>query len=561
MKTIDIGALRPKWRGAYDKYATYSPNDILRFNGAIYRCIQESREIEPINGLYFEPLTLGSDTLTAKGQVLTFDGQVQVPVQAGNNGEYLKMVNGMPTWALQEGRAGANCKALCKGTPVNSIKTSAFLMDDGSIRCCGEGTHCVNGSGTADAVYLPQAVAIDPDNPPRTPFNAVYANHYAFYATTEDGDVYSWGHNDFGQLGLGHTADTPVATLISFFRDNDVKIKEVITPYEGYSQYCQTYFLTFTGELYAVGHNGHGQLGDGTTTNKSIPVRCGFLTGIKKVAVSITYYTGVLALEENGDVWAWGYNGQGALGFGDTTNRTSPNKISSVSDVKDILMVAGHNSGSTGIHSVSILVANSGKVYTAGSNFNGQLGVGDTTNRTGFVQMATDIIQKKVFAGGGCYLGIAFVDDNDNLFVCGSNDRGQLGLGDTTYRTTLTQVVAPFEGGVEKVGFFGSHNDGFTIVLDKAGKLWGAGYNGQGQIARGNSFVAVNAGFYPLAFSHPHLDLKIVDFYTCGLSGETSLFALTEDGRVMACGYNNLGQLGTQSANLHRAGTLETVLF
>lgn len=561
MKTIDIGALRPKWRGAYDTYAIYAVNDIVRFKSAIYRCIRESREIEPTNSAYFEPLALGSDTLTAKGELLTFDGQVQIPIPAGRNGEYLKMTGGMPVWSLQEGRAGANCKALSKGTPVNGIKTSAFLMDDASIRCCGEGSHYVNGSGTADHLYLPQAVAIDPINPPRSPFNAVYQNHYGFYATTEDGDVYSWGHNDFGQLGQGHTTDYPVATLISYFRDNGIKIKEVITPYEGYGHYCQAYFLTFTGELYAVGHNGYGQLGDGTTVNKSIPVRCGFLTGITKIVASCTYYTGVLALDENGDVWAWGYNAQGALGFGDTTNRTSPNKITSLSNIVDVLSIGGHNSGSSGIYTTSAVVAANGKVYTAGSNFAGQLGQGDITNKTGFAQVATDIIPKKVYLGGGCYAVLAFVDKNDNLFVCGANDRGQLGDGTTTNRTTLVKINANFTGGVDKVAFFGSHNDGFSIVLDKSGKLWGAGYNGNGQIARGSSFAAVNAEFYPLVFSHPHLGLKVIDFYTCGLSGETSLFALTEDGRVMACGYNNLGQLGTQSANLHKAGTLETVLF
>lgn len=561
MKTIDIGVLRPKWRGAYDKYATYSPNDILRFKGAIYRCVKESQEFEPTNSAYFETLALGSDTLIAKGDLLSFDGQVQVPIPAGNNDEYLKMVDGMPAWALQEGRAGANCKALSKGLPVNSVKAFAFLMDDGSIRCCGEGSYYANGSGTADAVYLPQAVAIDPLNPPRTPFNAVYNGHYAFYATTEDGDVYSWGHNDFGQLGHGHTTDFPVATLISFFRDNNIKIKEVITPYEGYSHSCQTYFLTFTGEVYGVGYNGYGQLGDGTTVNKTIPVRCGFLTGIKKVIASITHYTGILALDENNEVWAWGYNGQGALGFGDTTNRTSPNKISSVSDVKDILFVAGHNTGSTTIYSMAVLITNSGKVYTCGSNFAGQLGVGDTTNRTGFVQIATDIIPKKVFLGGGCYGVLGLVDNNDNLYVCGANDRGQLGDGTTTNKTTLVKITAKFEGGVDKAGFFGSHNDSFSIVLDKSGKLWGAGYNGNGQIARGSSFAAVNNTFERLAYSHPHLDLKITDFQTCGLAGETTLYALTEDGRVMACGYNNFGQLGTQSANLHKAGTLENILF
>src|SRR5574344_2274627 len=247
MKTIDIGALRPRWRGAYSQSATYIPNDILRFKGAIYRCIREGVEIEPTNGNYFELLAQGSDTITNKGDLLTFDGQVQIPIPAGRNGEFLKMVDGMPAWALQEGRHGANCKAISKGMPANVCKTYAYLMDDGSIRCCGEGAYYPNGSGTATNVYVPQVVAIDPINPPKTPFNAIYGVHYGFYATTEDGDVYSWGHNDFGQLGHGTTTDNPVAMLISYFRDNNIKIKEVVIPYEGHNHSVQAFFLTFDG--------------------------------------------------------------------------------------------------------------------------------------------------------------------------------------------------------------------------------------------------------------------------------------------------------------------------
>ncbi len=561
MKTLDIGSLRPRWRGAYSQSATYLPNDILRFNGAIYRCIRECADDEPTNTVCFELLAQGSNGLANKGELLTFDGQVQIPVQAGKNGEFLKMVDGMPAWALQQGRPGANCKSLAKGMPCNSTKTTVYLMDDGSIRCCGEGSYGVNGSGTGDHLYLPQNVSIDPINPPRTPFNAVYAGRFGFYATTEDGDAYSWGYNDVGQLGHGNTTNIPTATLISFFRDNDIKIKEVITPYEGHNTNTQAFFLTFDGEVYGVGSNAHGQLGDGTVVNKNIPVRCGFLTGIKKLVVSCSHYAGMLALDDNGDVWAWGYNAQGALGLGDITNRTSPTKIASISNIVDILSVGGHNDASNTIHNMSVLVAADGKVYTAGSNFAGQLGHGDTVAKTGFVQVQTDIVPKKVYLGGGCYAVLAFVDNNDDLYVCGANNRGELGIGNTTNTTILTKVEAEFVGGVDKVGIFGSHNATFVIVLDKSGKLWGTGYNDKGQLARGNSFAVANNTFYPMAFSHPHLDLKPVDFFTCGMSGDTSLFVLTSDGRVMACGFNNLGQLGTQPSNLHKAGTLENVLF
>jgi hypothetical protein len=90
--------------------------------------------------------------------------------------------------------------------------------------------------------------------------------------------------------------------------------------------------LTTDGSLYAWGTNGNGQLGNGTTTNSSVPVpvdTTGALAGktITQIAVGI-YYS--FALTSDGSLYSWGYNGDGQLGNGTTTNSSVPVEVSAL---------------------------------------------------------------------------------------------------------------------------------------------------------------------------------------------------------------------------------------
>ena len=85
---------------------------------------------------------------------------------------------------------------------------------------------------------------------------------------------------------------------------------------------------TWTGisfpELYAWGFNGTGQLGLGDITNRSSPVQVGALNNWKLVAMG---GSSTLALNMDGKIYAWGNNSAGQLGLGDTTNRSSPVQV------------------------------------------------------------------------------------------------------------------------------------------------------------------------------------------------------------------------------------------
>ena len=81
--------------------------------------------------------------------------------------------------------------------------------------------------------------------------------------------------------------------------------------------------------LYSWGRNNNGQLGLGNTTLYSSPVQLGSLTDWSQVSSGI-YHT--LAIKTNGTLWSWGYNGVGSLGLGDTTNRSSPVQVGALTN-------------------------------------------------------------------------------------------------------------------------------------------------------------------------------------------------------------------------------------
>ena len=120
------------------------------------------------------------------------------------------------------------------------------------------------------------------------------------------------------------------------------------------------------GRAWAVGNNLQGQLGDGTTTSRSVPGMVLGLSGVKQLAAGSTHS---LALGGDGTVWAWGDNWAGQLGDGTTTGRPTPVKVAGLSGVKAI--AAGD------VHSLALL--NDGTVRGWGNNGHGQLGDGKVT--------------------------------------------------------------------------------------------------------------------------------------------------------------------------------------
>jgi alpha-tubulin suppressor-like RCC1 family protein len=143
---------------------------------------------------------------------------------------------------------------------------------------------------------------------------AAGANHT--FATKTDGTLWSWGYNTRGALGLNDTAN----------RSSPVQVGALTTWYQ-IANGGGSNFTTATktdGALWSWGRNNYGQLGLGDIVDRSSPVQVGALTTWYQVAAGLQHN---IATKTDGTLWAWGYNAEGALGLANVVNRSSPVQV------------------------------------------------------------------------------------------------------------------------------------------------------------------------------------------------------------------------------------------
>ena len=116
-------------------------------------------------------------------------------------------------------------------------------------------------------------------------------------AITEKGEVFSWGNNDYGQLGLGHNNHCNTPQLVEFF--NEKQIKNII------SGSNHVLAMTEEGEVFSWGCNHYGQLGLGHNNNCNTPQLVEFFNE-KQIRNIISGGYHVLAITEEGEVFSWG---------------------------------------------------------------------------------------------------------------------------------------------------------------------------------------------------------------------------------------------------------------
>jgi hypothetical protein len=143
---------------------------------------------------------------------------------------------------------------------------------------------------------------------------------YRSCALKNDGKLYCWGINSYGQVGNGTT--TTQTTPQEVLRD----VGEVALGSE------HTCAIKSDGKLYCWGLNNSGQLGDGTTTDKTTPPESPVLTDVKEVSLGYGY---TCAVKNDGGLYCWGNNGYGRLGDGSTSNKNTPTEIFSGGCIAD----------------------------------------------------------------------------------------------------------------------------------------------------------------------------------------------------------------------------------
>jgi len=179
------------------------------------------------------------------------------------------------------------------------------------------------------------------------------------------GDLWGWGENARGQVGDGTTENRTVPVPVRDLTD--------VIDITGGDNF--TVALRSDGTVWAWGANYSGQLGDGTTDHRHVPGQIPSLSDVVRVAAG---YTHAAALTADGEVWAWGSNDQGQLGDGTDTNRRSPVRVTTLSNVARLRCGFYH----------TLAVDNEGTVWAWGENFYGQLGTGTTDDSLAPIQPA-----------------------------------------------------------------------------------------------------------------------------------------------------------------------------
>lgn len=553
MTQIDLGNIRINWRGPYNDATRYVRHDAVSYQGSSYVAKRGFSAVIPAQGDDWDIMAAGTDQLAQEGDLLVHNGSAPARLLRGNNGQILQMIGNQPAWRDQCLDPSRRVWKLGKVNRHGGWCTRIYVMGNGIIKACGYGGNYSNGNPTGSHIYIPSSVATeDPD----VRFVEAFSGGQQHYGLTANGEVWSWGYNNYGQLGHGDTVNRAIAKRIDYFVDNNIQIAKVIPGRPNYHDYGVAYFLTTDGRLYACGYGSQGNIGTGTTSHQYIPVRCGALENIVDVGVSGLPYT-IYAVGDGGSLWVWGYNAHGQLGLGDTAQRSAPILNAAIPDAVKVLPVNGYQADGNVPKGSGFVLRADGSIWATGYNEYGQLGQGDTTQRNSFTQISKTDFFTDICASDGRCCTVGALNDQNEVYFWGYNGYGQLGTGNDTLQSTLYKPDGAFQGHVTRVQIGGGSSH-IGCIIQAGNDLWAAGYNGGGILGLGHADSKKSPFQKVLGVSG-----TIVDWSPFGQGTSAwGLGVLYNDGRVDACGANSsYGETGTRPANLHNIQKLTNVIF
>jgi alpha-tubulin suppressor-like RCC1 family protein len=404
--------------------------------------------------------------------------------------------------------------------------SSFALKGDGSL--WGWGDNGFGQLGNADPSAAPANLLspVQVVNPGTGKYVAVSGGGTHTLALQADGTLWSWGSNEFGQLGNGtSTPGAANSTPIQVGVDADWRAIS--------AGGAHSVVLKADGTLWSWGANDYGQLGNGVAVPGAIvtdPAQVGTDTDWGAVSAGDLY---TLALKRNGSVWGWGSGTSGELGNGVAANTSDPTPIGSPSGFDNIVAVAAG-----GGHSHALRA--NGALYAWGINFSGEFGNG-TANPAGAPAVVGFDTVSWIATEPGNQFTVA-LRSNGTLWGWGENSSGQLGDATFASRNTPAEVA-----GGAATWTASASGLAHTVALRGDGTLWGWGENGSGQVGDGTN--SSNSIPQQIFVTQPSSQ---IDNWRAVAAGDFHNVAIKSDGTLWAWGDDSFGQLGDGNLSSHK---------
>jgi alpha-tubulin suppressor-like RCC1 family protein len=337
------------------------------------------------------------------------------------------------SWGTFElGQSGSDTPQIITGVPGSIVQISGSdrdmyaLTSAGTVWAWGGEADGALGNDTAGTgftmspvqVQFPAGVTIAslPEPMPAMTGMAIDTN----------GNVWGWGANEGGAL-CNTVQDNQVPVMLTA-----PQLEGDVTLATGQNNFALYY--TSTGQLYGCGANASGQLGDGTLTKSTSPVQVTGLPQEQIISLQSSWENSG-ALMADGSYWDWGYNAAGQLGDGSTLASDVPVQVGLPAAVDTVSL-----GGSLSNNGQTVAILSNGSVYTWGSDLYGQLGIGSSKDR-GHVPVAVKLPAGTTFvsvaSGGAAQYAI---DTTGDVWAWGENNVGQLGIGNTENKSSPASV-------------------------------------------------------------------------------------------------------------------------
>ena len=505
---------------------------------------------------------LGDGTLTSRGLPLKVVGLSGATALAAGEQHSLAADSSGGVWAWgsnENGRLGqgnsdqANSKFPLKVVQLQGVIAvqagkahSLALTQEGKVFSWGTNFSGQLGvSGSSKSAPVPIEFLL-----PDTRIAAIGAASDHSFALDSEGRLWSWGENEYYQLGHRAYARSNEPRYLSNLEAQGKVQSFAVGPVGGaavlvdgslwvwgfYGRYDEPTRVTglpgpvaqvklgeshmlitlVDGRVMTTGDNRFGQLGDASTTSTNDLAFVTPAVVLGPISQLSTGYFHTLVLDANGRLLAWGDNTRGQLGIGVAVNRSVPGVIEGLADVTHI---------STG-HRHALALRADGTVKAWGDN--DELAVGNGKDERLFTspQDVVDLPRARRVAAGGS--SSAALDTTGKLWVWGANLRGQLAIAEDVYRTNRPTPALGLPP-LAEVSVGAEH----MLGLDLQGRVWVWGSNGRGQLGDG----------YDQATA-PRVLNSLSNIVAISAAGDHSM-ALDAQGRVWAWGDNGYKQVGT----------------